>query len=306
MALINSTDGFCAEDLNEFYSTSLLQGVTVGAIRVIPNVKNSVKLASFDWGSVLQEADCDFTDGNGGTLDQKTLSVCPVKINESFCLTTVEATFLAKRLRAGSNTGEVLPGEFEAYVLSEMSMRVQNDIENLIWKGDVDGSPASLCDGFLKLMTADTATLKVTGTTLSASNIIAELTKVYNKIPSTIVFNTGDAAPKIFISPEAARFYQIAQGALTGNNNAGYDASKMFNFLGIELVVTPGLSGTAANKMVAAIPSNLWFGTDLISDFDDTYLIDMSKTTGAKQARLIGGLKLGVNYGVSAEVVLYA
>jgi hypothetical protein len=74
-------------------------------------------------------------------------------------------------------------------------------------------------------------------------------------------------------------------------------------FESVEVVHAPGL---AANKMVAAQVSNLYWGTDLQSDATTFKVIDMRDTTGANEIRIAANFSSGVQHGVGADVVLYA
>jgi hypothetical protein len=72
------------------------------------------------------------------------------------------------------------------------------EIEEGVWQWDTAASPVDLCNGWLKGFLADATVIDVVGTTLSASNIITELQKVYDAIPNTII---DDERTRILISP---------------------------------------------------------------------------------------------------------
>lgn len=296
MAFVDNTT-YTGKDAQGFYSTALLTGETKSMIKLYPDVKSKIKIASLDMTNILQEADCTFTDGGTTTLAQKTLEVCPIKVNLEYCQRTFEANYLSEQLRAGSNKGEVMPASVEEYILGQVSANISKDLENLIWNGDTGASPASLCDGLLVQFLADGTVIDVTGTTISASNVIAEIAKVYNAIPNTIKFK-GNVV--IFISNAIAGFYKQAVAAASAETYYVKDAE--LSFLGIPLVIAPGLP---TNDMVAADPQNLWFGTDLMSDFEDVLIIPQKNISGAPTVRIVAEFKFGVSYGVGAEIVYY-
>ena len=109
-----------------------------------------------------------------------------------------------------------------------------------------------------------------------------------------------------------ARSYVRALGGFGANglgangvNNAG---TTWFNggdlaFDGVKIFVSPGL---AANTMVAAQKSNLFFGTGLLSDHNEVKLIDMADIDGSQNVRVVMRMTAGVIHGVGSEVVLYA
>ncbi len=299
MAFVDNTT-FTGKDAQGFYSEALLTGETKSVIKLYPDVKSKLKVARLDLANILQEADCTFTDGGTTTLSQKTLEVCPIKVNLEYCQRTFEADYLSMQLKAGSNNGEVMPASVEEYIIGQVSKNISADLENIIWQGDTTGSPASICDGFLKKFLADATVIDVNNTTVSASNVLTEIGKVYAAIPDTII-NSRDL--RIFIPVSIAKFYKTAIAAGTGNGGAYFIGDKELNYLGVTLVIAPGLP---ADTMVAAETQNLWFGTDLMSDFEDVIIIPQKHISGAPTVRLVAEFKFGVEYGVGEEIVLYS
>lgn len=297
MAFADNTT-YTGKDAVGFYSKAILTGDVKSMIRVMPNVKSKEKIARLDLTNIVQEDDCTFTDLGTTTLSQKTLEVCPLKVNLEFCTTQFEANYLSEQLRPG-NTGEVMPASFEEYLLEQIAVNTSATLEDLLWNGDTAGSPATVCDGFRKKFLADSAVVDVTGTTLSASNILTEIAKVYAAIPNAIMMKPD---LRIFISNAAFKFYSQAIAAGTGNGGAYFIGEKPLNYLGIELVVAPYLP---ANEMVAAQLGNLWMGTDLVNDFDDVQILNMYRVLGSPTARFTARFKFGVEYGVGEEIVWY-
>jgi hypothetical protein len=296
MSFTNSTT-YCGKDALEFFSTALLEGDVKSRIKAFTNVKSKIKVPSFDISNILQAASCTFNDQQTSVLDDKTLETCAFKVNVEICRSVFENSFLADQLRAGSNNGDV-PASFEEYLISQMAKSISTDLEDLLWNGDSEDG--DLCNGFITTWTGDTAVVDVSGTTLTSNNILAEVGKVYVAIPSTIRTKTDTV---IFVSPYAAALYKQAIAAGTGNGGAYFTNTNVpLNYLGVELVVATGL---ANDTMAGAQLSNLWMGTDLVSDLDEVKLINMQETTGADAVRFVTNFKFGVNYGVGAEIVLY-
>lgn len=301
MGFVDNTT-YTGKDTAGFYSKALLFGNTKENITIYPNVKNKIKVARLDLDNIVQADGCDFEDQNTTTLSQKTLEVCPMKINMQFCVDIFEANYLSEKLRAGSNTSEVMDKETENYLIDQVMKYVASFLEKLIWQGDTAGSPAdgpmTLCDGLLKGFDADGDIITQDSTTITVSNVIAELAKVYNKIPDTM-YDTMQQL-KWFIPINVAKLYKQAIAAASAETYYVKDAE--LTFLGIPMVVAKGLP---SNTMVVAAKENLWMGTDLISDFEDIQILNMKETTGEKKVRFIGGFKFGVNFGVSEEIVYY-
>ena len=76
------------------------------------------------------------------------------------------------------------------------------------------------------------------------------------------------------------------------------DYTKVFE--GIKLAVCPGMLD---NGIVAAQKSNMFFGTDLISDATRIQLMDMSKLDGSDNMRLVARFSGGVQTAIGGDVV---
>ena len=58
--------------------------------------------------------------------------------------------------------------------------------------------------------------------------------------------------------------------------------------------------------MIAAQKSNLFFGTALLSDKNEVKVLDMADLDGSQNVRVIMRYTAGVQYGIAADIVIYA
>lgn len=293
---------FTGIDASGFYAKALLTGKSKEEFKLIPNVKSKIKLAQLNIGNILQDADCSFSSTGEGTLDQKSFEVCPIKINLEYCQRTFEVNYLSELLRPGSNNAEVMPSSVESFLLEQAALKVSADTEKLVWQGNTATAsyPLSLCDGLEKQFLADGNVIDVAGTaSLTAANIIGELTKVYNAIPQELI---GEEDYRIFLSPSALRAYRQALAAASSEAYFMQNYSEI-HFLNVRLSEAPGIT---ANRMVAARKSNLLLLTDLMSDFEDVQVLPQKNVTGVPVVRMIGEFKFGVGYIYGSEVVFYS
>ena len=298
MALVDNTT-YTGKDLEGFYSVSLLQGNTKSKLRLVPNVKSKVKLGSLNLGNILQADSCDVSASGTYTLDQKTLEVCDFAINIALCAKDYETNYLSEQIRGGSNLAENFPDSFMGYLMQLVAERIAYQTEQMLWTGDTVNSPP-LCDGFVSKFIADGTVIDCgTPTTLSASNIVTELKKVVDALPKTMQNKTKT---KIFISMEAAAFYEtylvVNTPALYAYNNADFG----LKFMGYDLIVSEGMP---KSTMVGCDPLNLWYGCDIKDEENNVQFIDDKMITGQKTARIITSFKWGVQYGNGSEIVLY-
>lgn len=300
MALTDNTT-FYGKDAEGFFKKVLTTGVAKNELSLLPNVKNKIKLAYSDLGDILQADDCDFSNSGEGSLNQKTMEVCDLKVNLEYCATTFEANYLSMQLRAGSNNEEVMPSSYAEFVVNYVAEKVASDLEITMFKGDTATSsyPYSLCDGLVKLLTADGDVIDVSATasTISSTNVIGELNRILEAVPAEVRQQPNF---KIFVSQEIAFAYKQAQASTTGGLFMVGD--KELNYLGFRLIPTSGLS---ANQAIAFNSDKVFFLTDLTSDWDEIIIIPQRKISGARTERFATSLKFGVNYLYGSEIVLY-
>lgn len=301
MALTDNTT-FYGKDAEGFFKKVLTSGIAKNELTLIPNVKSKIKLAYSDLGNILQDDDCSFSATGEGTLNQKTMEVCPVKVNLEYCVNTFEANYLSLQLRAGSNGEEVVPTSYADFVVNYVAEKVSSDMEKVLFQGNSATSsyPYSLCDGLIKKLQADGDVIDIaaTASTISSSNVIGELNRLLGVVPSEVRAQTNF---KIFVSQAIAFAYKQAQAATTGGLFMVGD--KELNYLGFRLIPTSALTD---KQMIAFNSDKVFFLTDLTSDWDDIIIIPQRNISGAKTERFATSLKFGVDYLYGAEIVLYA
>lgn len=300
MALTDNTT-FYGKDAEGFYRKALTSGTAKSELSLIPNVKSKIKLAYSDLGNILQADDCSFSSSGEGSLNQKTMEVCDLKINLEYCAATFEANYLSLQLRAGSLNPEVMPASYADFVMNQIAEKVASDLEITMFQGNTATAsyPLNLCDGLVKLLLADSDVIDVaaTASTISSTNIVGELNRVLNAVPAKV---RKEANFKIFVSQEIAFAYKQAQAATTGGLFLVGD--KELNYLGFRLIATDGLN---AKQMIACNTDKVFFLTDLVSDWEEVLMIPQRNISGARTERFVASLKFGVDYLYGNEIVLY-
>ena len=285
----------------EFYTKALLENRSSSQFRQLLGIKESTKIASLDFGTLLTEADCDFV-ANDSTLSAKTMDVCKIALNTEVCQFEIEQSFLADWMNQGSN-GDFMPAEFATHFYAELGRAVSNQLEYLTWQGDVDGEAGNyldLCNGMERRLGDATipSAQRIAGTTITSSNVIAQMTLVYNQIPTALRNRKSDI--KWFIASNVADAYRLAVAVQSAEMYTTKDAP--LNFLGYELTVGEGMSD---NVMTLSLQSNYIFLADLLSDPTDITTINMKETTGDRKIRVISDFKVGFNILNDAEWVTY-
>jgi hypothetical protein len=297
---VNSNALLCANP-EEFYSTAYIRETDPDNFRLVPNVKNTTKLANMTLGQVLQAENCAFSDTND-TLDSIDVDVCGLSIMKELCQFDIESSFLATQLAAGSN-GSFEIASFMNYYYGEIAGAAGEDVESIRWQGDTTLTDAtlSLCDGYEKLLGADTSVIDVAVVTggVTTANVLAEMQSVYEAATTAVLSQGNDL--RFYVSRNVATAYQYA--AAIGNTMAYITEALPLTYLGIPVVVCDGMSD---DKMVFTSKWNLIYAFDAMGDKDEVRAINMKETTGDATIRLRADLKIGFQIANGGEIVYYS
>jgi len=300
------TTTYAGEFAGKYVSAALLSADTIegGGITVKPNVKYKEVMKTLSTNALVKDASCDFSDQSTVTLAERILQPEEFQVNLELCKKDFHNDWEAVQM--GYSAFDTLPPSFADFLLGHVAAKVAQKNEQNIWTGVT--ANAGEFDGFATLLAADADVIDVTGTTVTAANVIDELGKVVDAIPSAVY---GKEDLYIYVSQNIARAYVRALGGFgasglgaNGVNNAG---TTWFNggdlaFDGVKLFVCSGL---ASNDMVAAQKGNLFFGTGLLSDHNEVKLIDMADLDGSQNVRVVMRFTAGVQYGIGADIVYY-
>jgi len=300
------TTTYAGEFAGKYISAALLSADTIegGGITVKPNVKYKEVMKKLATDAIVKDATCDFADTSTVTLTERILQPEEFQVNLELCKKDFRSDWEAVQM--GYSAYDQLPPAFADFMIGHVAAKVAEKMETNIWQGV--NATAGEFDGFEVLWEADADVIDVTGTTVTAANVITELGKVVDAIPSTLY---GKEDMYIYVSQNVARAYVRALGGFAANglgaagiNNQG---TTWFNggdlaFDGVKLFVASGLSD---NTMAAAQKSNLFFGTGLLSDAQEVKLLDMADLDGSQNVRVIMRFTAGIQYGLGSEIVLY-
>ena len=288
---------YAGEFAGKYLGAALLSADTLdkGAVTILPNVKYKAAMKVGSFSNLVRSADCDFDSTTSTlTLTEKVLTPTELQVNLQICKKELHADWEAAQM--GFSAFDELPPLFSDYVIARVAAEVANATETSIWSGSAG---EGTFDGFETLLTADADVVDVVAGTVTAANVIAELQKIVDAIPSGVY---GKEDLTIYISQNIAKAYVAAQAALGYRDLYNVGQTEM-NFQGIPLFATGGL---ADNTAVAAQKSNLFFGTGLLDDRNEVKVIDMADIDGSQNVRVVMRYTAGVQHGIGSDIVLYS
>ena len=300
------TTTYSGQFAGQYISAALLSAPTIenGGIEVKTNIKYKEVIKKIATDDLLKNATCDFDPTSTVTLTERIIQPEEFQVNLSLCKKDFRSDW--ESLSMGIGAFDQLPTNFADFLIGHVAAKVAQANEINIWRGA--NATAGQFDGFVPLMTADATVVDVVGTTVTAANVIAEMGKVVDAIPSALY---GKEDLYLYVSQNVARAYVRALGGFAasglGANGTNALGTQWYNngslsFDGVKIFVANGL---AANYMVAAEKSNLYFGTSLLSDLQEVKVLDMSEIDGSQNVRIVMRLLAGVQYGIGSDIVLY-
>lgn len=308
------TTTYAGEFAGEYISAALLSGVTLdnGGITVKPNVKYKEVIKTVSSTDIVADAGCDFTATTDAiTLNERVIQPKELQVNLELCKQDFRSDWEAVAM--GYSAFDNLPPKFSDFILAHVAAKVAERTEQNIWTGD-DGSVPGDFDGLLTQALAGgsgvPAGQQLTAVAVDASNVIDELGKIVDVIPSTIY---GKDDLHIYVSQNIARAYVRALGGFgaqglgaAGTNSQGtqwYTGGSSLSFDGVKLFVANGLSD---NQAMAAQKGNLYFGTGLLADSNEVKLLDMADIDGSQNVRVVMRYTAGTQFGIASEIVTYS
>lgn len=305
----NASVAYNGEFAGQYISAALLSASTLenGGLTVKPNIKFQEVIKTISTDDIVKDASCDFTATSTLTLDERTLTPEFQQVNLQLCKADFRNDWEA--ISMGFSAFDTLPSNFSDFLISHVAAKVAQRTEQSIWTGDT--STSGQFDGLTTLLGADAnlpTANEIAGTTVTASNVVAQLGSIVDAIPSTLY---GSEDLFIYVSQNIARAYVRALGgfSVAATSNAGTDnkgtqwyGGGALSFDGVKLFVANGL---ADNTAVAAEKSNLYFGTGLLADHNEVKVIDMADIDGSQNVRVVMRFTAGVQYGIVDDIVTY-
>jgi hypothetical protein len=316
-ALPSITSTYAGEAASGYIAASLLSANTLDKklITIMPNVKYKSVIQKLEVSGIVQDASCDFVTSGSVALSERILEPKELQVNLELCKQEFVDSWEA--LSLGFSAFDDIPKDFNDYLISYVGGKVAEATEQNIWKGTASNGSFT---GFETLFSASVAAGGATAVisakdsagadasgSITSTNVLAKLDGLVSSIPDTVY---GKEDLVIYIPTNVAKAYQQATAGATSNASYGANGyqnqftigEKPYNFNGIDLVLCPGMT---SSKMVAAQKSNLFFGTGLLSDFNEVRVLDMANIDGSQNYRVIMRFTSGIQFGIGQDIVYY-
>ena len=297
--LNNGANATLTPNAEAFYAQAYLgSSDIVDNFRTLPGVKFEVALGAVTFGDILQPSACAFTAPTD-TLSAKIMSVCALSAMAQICQFELEQSFVSLQMAQGSN-GDFSAANFMNFYWSEMANSINGSIESLRWQGDASlpSGPLSLCDGYEVQLAADAAVIPYTAMTVNPTfaQMLANLQAAFALVPANIASRTADL--RIYLPTQLVNIYRL--GVASGNTNAYITQDLSLTYLGVKIVLCPGMSN---DHLVITLKDNLIYLFDGEGDPSDLRAVNLSDTVAEPYLRTRANMKVGFNYVNPGDIV---
>ncbi len=299
---LTTTSNYAGKAAGFYISQALRQANSMEFLTMIENIKYKSNIQKMAGSALVKDATCDFTGAGTLAMTEAVLTPKNLQINTDLCKSTLLDSWEALQMRAGA--GAPPPASFDDYVISYMGEIIAEATEESIWAGT---AVAGKFNGFSGAVTGlllpgvdATVVQSAASAAYTSANIIANLQTLTADMAANVSAILRKEDLHIYMSPKTYALYVSAVSTLGYVNAYNMNGDYAPVFEGYKIAVCNGMLD---NSVIAAQKSNLYFGTDLLSDATRITLMDMSALDGSDNMRLVARYSAGVQTGVGADIV---
>lgn len=257
-----------------------------------------------DWREVVKKLvddvdfeapNCAFTPLGEVAITERFLTIKKFQVQREICKNTYLQDWAAKDVQNGN-----LETALTDNLIANMLEGIAAANETKMWQG-TDSSTSY--DGLVTLISNDVdgdVNFVTTPVAITTSNVFAEIQRMIDTLP--VATKQSTEKPIIYMSNDVWEKFMFASAA-AGNGwytFGGAEVPKLW--LGMYQIAV--CSGLPANTMLMTQKSNLWFGTNVESDWNNILVKDMGEF-GEDNVRFSAKFFAGVQYGIGAKISAY-
>lgn len=306
---------YVAENADRILAASITGAETlkVPGISIQAGIKNAEKIMLFANTSPFQVGGtCAFNASGSTTFSDVTLTVSPLKWNDTFCPEDLQTKFLSTKLVAGSNY-DSLP--FEELIMKNVTDNIAFQLEKTIWQGDTtltNLNDLKQFDGWLKKIDAGSPISATPTADITTGNIIGIMDEIYTLIPAALL-NNVEKPLTAFMGWDTFRLLMIAE---KNSNKFHFNPGEAYATgeytmpgSGLKVKAVHGLDAIAGSlasytdRIICTYPANLFYGTDLANEYEEAklwYSMDDQNIKGSIK------WKSGCQIAYTTEIVEYS
>jgi hypothetical protein len=289
------TSTYAGREAAGYIRAAFLSNESLAAVTFKENIEYKQVVRKLVDSITFANATCDFTPTGTVTLTERILTLEKFQVHRQLCKNTFLIDWSAKEEQNGN-----LHASLTDAIIANVLAGVAANNERLIWQGV--NATAGEYDGFETLFLADATVLDVSSpVAIDATNVIEEMGRLVLTLPTRV--RRATEKPIIAVSSNVAEAYRSAILGLGGGYYLYQGESVVMNWQGqYDVIECPGMSD---DTMAFYQKSNLWFGTNLLDQWNNVAVLDMYAHDLSDNVRFAASFFAGAQYGFGNEIAFY-
>lgn len=289
------TTTYAGREAAGYIRAAFLSNESLSAVTFKENIEYKQVVRKLVDNVTFANATCDFTPTGTVTLTERILTLEKFQVQRQLC----KNTFLSDWESRSEQNNELHASLTDALIANVMAGIAANN-ERLIWQGV--NATAGEYAGFETLFLADATVLDVaTPVAIDSTNVIDEMNRLVLTLPVRV--RRATEKPVIAVSSNVAEAFRTAILGLGGGSYLYQGETVKMTWQGqYDIIECPGMSD---DTMAMYQKSNLWFGTNLLDQWNNVAVLDMYQYDLSDNVRFAASFFAGVQYGFGDEIAFY-
>ena len=289
------TSTYAGREAAGYIRAAFLSNESLAAVTFKENIEYKQVVRKLVDSITFANATCDFTPTGTVTLTERILTLEKFQVHRQLCKKDFLIDWEAREEQNGN-----LHASLTDAIIANVLAGVAANNEVLIWQGV--NATAGQYDGFETLFLADGTVLDVASPeAITSANVIEEMGRLVLTLPTRV--RRATEKPVIAVSSNVAEAYRSAILGLGGGYYLYQGESVVMNWQGqYDVIECPGMSD---DTMAFYQKSNLWFGTNLLDQWNNVAVLDMYAHDLSDNVRFAASFFAGVQYGFGNEIAFY-
>jgi hypothetical protein len=289
------TTTYAGREAAGYIRAAFLSNESLSAVTFKENIEYKQVVRRLVDNITFANATCDFTPTGTVTLTERILTLEKFQVHRQLCKKDFLADWEAKSEQDG-----FLHASLTDALIANVLAGVAANNERLIWQGV--NATAGEYAGFETLFLADAAVLDVASPeAITSANVIEEMARLVLTLPTRV--RRATEKPVIAVSSNVAEAFRTAILGLGGGSYLYQGETVKMTWQGqYDIIECPGMSD---DTMAFYQKSNLWFGTNLLDQWNNVAVLDMYQYDLSDNVRFAASFFAGVQYGFGDEIAFY-
>lgn len=293
----NVTTSYAGKYAGEYIRATFLANDTVNNVTFKENIDYKAVVKRITDDVSFANATCDFTPTGTINITERILELKKLQVQRNLCLNDFLDDWGARDVQ----NGQLEPALTENVIATMLEGMAQKN-ETLIWTGNA--ANAGEYNGLLQLIGTDAdgdVNFVATPVAITSGNVIAKMQELIAELPQAV--KQANEKPTIYVSADVWEAYMYANAA-AGNGWYTYGGAEVpKTFMGLYPIAV--CSGMPSSTMIMSRKSNLWFGTNVMNDWNNILVAPMTQF-GEDNVRFSAKFFAGAQYGFGSEIAAYS